>query len=88
MQAQGKRKKRRQKKPVTLAEVDAFLASPVAKHYYSFSESNVKRRLIRMLFYLRAEVDRLQCQVTTQGDGPQKDADPQWVQRVAKKSFG
>jgi len=87
MEAQVKRKKRRQK-PVTLAEVDAFLASPVAGHYYSFSDSNVKRRLIRMLFYLRAEVDRLQSQVTIQADGPQEASNSQWVERVAKKSFG
>lgn len=43
-----------------MAEVDEFLTSPVAGHYYAFSESNVKRRLVRMLFFLRAEVDRLQ----------------------------
>lgn len=59
MAAQVKRKRRRPK-PVTMAEVDEFLTSPVAGHYYAFSESNVKRRLVRMLFFLRAEVDRLQ----------------------------
>jgi hypothetical protein len=77
MQAQAKRKKRRSK-PITLEEVDEFLASPIARHYFTFSDSNVKRRLIRMLFFLRAEVDRLQRQV---GE-PEADA-PQWVERVS-----
>jgi hypothetical protein len=62
---------------VTLEEVDAFLASPVAGHYYSFSESNVKRRLIRMLFFLRAELDRHQRQPL-----PQEWSTPQWVDKV------
>jgi hypothetical protein len=62
---------------VTLAEVDAFLASPVAGHYYSFSDSNVKRRLIRMLVFLRAELERLQCQAAA---GPGEA--PRWVERV------
>ncbi len=66
---------------MTLAEVDEFLSSPVAGHYYSFGESNVKRRLIRMLFYLRAEVDRLQRQVDVQQGNP-----TQWAQRVSKRS--
>ena len=80
--AQAKRKKR-PSKPVTLAEVDAFLTSPVARHYHSFAESNVKRRLIRMLFYLRTEVERLQRQI-----GVQEGTEPQWVQRVSKKQGG
>lgn len=80
MQAQAKRKKRRSK-PITLEEVDSFLASPVARHYFTFSDSNVKRRLIRMLFFLRAEVDRLQRQV---GE-PEADT-TQWVKRVSNKS--
>jgi hypothetical protein len=78
MKAQAKRKKRRQK-PVTLAEVDAFLASPVARHYFTFSESNIKRQAVRMLFYLRAEVDRLQRQLATQ-----QGESPQWAQRVSR----
>jgi hypothetical protein len=82
MGTQVKRKKRRPK-PVTLAEVDEFLASPIAGHYFAFSESNVKRRLVRMLFYLRAEVDRLQRQAGSQeGDGPQ------WVERVSRRPGG
>jgi hypothetical protein len=79
MQTQAKRKKRRPK-PVTLAEVDEFMASPVAGHYYSFSESNVKRRLIRMMFFLRAEVDRLQRQI----DVPADDS-LQWRNRVSRR---
>jgi hypothetical protein len=80
MRAQAKRKKRRPK-PVTMADVDAFLASPVARHYFSFSESNIKRQAVRMLFYLRAEVDRLQRQVATQ-----QGESPQWVQRVSGRT--
>jgi hypothetical protein len=68
---------------MTLAEVDAFLTSPVAGHYYSFSDSNVKRRLIRMLFFLRAEVDRLQRQVEATEGGT-----PGWAQRVARGPGG
>jgi hypothetical protein len=79
MATQAKRKKRRQT-PVTVAEVDAFLASPVARHYYTFSDSNVKRRLIRMLFFLRAEVDRLQRQLP-----PQEADTAQWAQRVSRR---
>jgi hypothetical protein len=82
MGTQAKRKRRRPK-PVTLAEVDAFLASPIAGHYFMFSESNVKRRLVRMLFYLRAEVDRLQRQVSVQ-----EGEEPQWVERVSRRSGG
>ncbi len=77
-QAQAKRK-RRKPPPVTLAEVDAFLASPVARHYFAFSESNVKRRLVRMLFFLRTEVERLQGA----GGGPESAPVP-WVERVSK----
>jgi len=76
--AQAKRKKHRPK-PVTLADVDAFLASPVARHYYTFSESNVKRQLVRMLFYLRTEVDQLQRQVNAH----QGEATP-WAKRVSR----
>jgi hypothetical protein len=78
MKAQAKRK-RRQPKPMTLAEVDGFLSSPVARHYYAFSDSNVKRQLVRMLFYLRAEVDRLQRQGAVPSDTP-----AQWVKRVVR----
>lgn len=77
MQAQAKRKKRRSK-PITLEEVDAFLASPIARHYFAFSESNVKRRLIRMLFFLRAEVERLKHK-----EAEQEANAPQWVERVS-----
>ena len=80
MAAQAKRKKRRPQ-PLTLADVDAFLASPVARHYHSFGESNVKRRLIRMLFFLRTEVDRLQAQLPVQAH-----VAPPWVQRVSRRS--
>ncbi len=79
MQAQAKRKKRRDK-PVTLADVDEFLSSPVAGHYYSFSDSNVKRRLIRMMFFLRAEVDRLQRQIDVQAEDSL-----QWRDRVSRR---
>jgi hypothetical protein len=79
-QAQAKRKRRRPR-PVTLAEVDAFLASPVARHYFAFSESNVKRRLVRMLFYLRTEVERLQHHLPDSEAG----ASP-WVERVTGSS--
>jgi hypothetical protein len=78
MKAQAKRKKRRPR-PVTLAEVDEFLTSPVARHYVAFSDSNVKRRLVRMLFFLRAEVDRLERQARDQQGGKQ------WVDRVADR---
>ena len=76
--AQAKRKKW-PSQPMTLAEVDTFLSSPVAGHYYNFSDSNVKRRLIRMLFYLRAEVDRLQRRVEAAEGGTAR-----WVERVSK----
>lgn len=78
MKVQAKRKRRRPR-PVTLAEVDQFLASPIAGHYFSFSDSNVKRRLIRMLFFLRAQVDHLQRQL----DAEAEKARP-WTQRVSK----
>ena len=78
--AQAKRKKRRSP-PMTLAEVDAFLASPVARHYFTFADSNVKRRLVRMLFYLRAEVDRLQRRVEAPEGGSAR-----WAERVSKGS--
>jgi hypothetical protein len=80
MQLQAKRKKRRSP-PVTLAEVDGFLASPVARHYFTFSDSNVKRRLVRMLFFLRTEVERLQREA-----GVAAQADLGWVQRTSRKS--
>jgi hypothetical protein len=82
MAAQAKRKKRRAR-PVTIAEVDGFLASPVARHYYTFADSNVKRRLIRMLFFLRAEVDRLQRQAASQ-----ESEALAWTQRVSNKAGG
>jgi hypothetical protein len=78
MKAQAKRKRRRPK-PVTLAEVDEFLSSPVARHYVAFSESNVKRRLVRMLFFLRAEVDRLEHQASD------RQGETQWVERVSDR---
>jgi hypothetical protein len=73
---------------MTLAEVDAFLGSPVAGHYYSFSESNVKRRLIRMLAFLRMEVERLQHQLPAQEEQPQQTPARQWAERIAKRPFG
>jgi hypothetical protein len=87
MKAQAKGKKRRPN-PVTMAEVDQFLGSPVARHYFTFSESNVKRRLIRMLVFLRTEVDRLQHQATAPESGPQEAVIRQWAQRVSKRPFG
>ncbi|MBV8458608.1 MAG: hypothetical protein JO122_18570 [Acetobacteraceae bacterium] len=62
--------------------MDAFLASPVARHYFAFSESNVKRRLIRMLFFLRAEVERLERRCRPQ------DGDTHWMDRVTRKPRG
>ncbi len=55
----------------------------MARHYYTFSDSNVKRRLVRMLFFLRAEVDRLRPQGAT-ADGDR----PPWVERVSRPTRG
>ena len=78
--ARKPRKRPRREKPVTLAAVDHFLDSPVARRYYAFSDSNVKRQVIRMLLFLREEVDRRGPQQET---GPEQEGtEKKWVKRV------
>jgi hypothetical protein len=80
-----KKPKRRPQRPVTIEEVDRFLDSPVARRYYAFSDSNVKRRVVSMLLFLREEVDRLEGQLAP---GEERAAaaqeKPRWVERVLK----
>ena len=66
---------KRKRPPVTLADVDAFLASPVARRWYAFSDSNVKRFTIRALWFLREEVERT---------APAASAERPWTQRVRR----
>ncbi len=91
----AKRKDRRKRsrprgpqKPVTLADVDRFLDSPVARRYYAFSDSNVKRQVIRMLLFLREEVHRLGQGGGTAQPGGANGVDARdasgWVQRLGR----
>jgi len=80
-----KKPKRRTQTPITIEDVDRFLDSPVARRYHSFSDSNVKRQVVRMLLFLREEVDRLERQaVGEKGTATPARAAPGWVERVAK----
>jgi hypothetical protein len=58
-----RRKKRRAPRPrVKREEVAAFLATATARRWYAFSDSNVKRFVIRALFDLLEEMERLELQ--------------------------
>ena len=80
-----KKPKRKAQRPVTMEEVDGFLDSPVAHRYYAFSDSNVKRRVVRMLLFLREEVDRLENRLAPEaGRAAPVREKPRWVERVLK----
>lgn len=76
--------KRGPQRPVTIEEVDRFLDSPVARRYYAFSDSNVKRRVVSMLLFLREEVDRLEAQLMPGEERAAAREKPRWVERVLK----
>ena len=84
--AMSKQRKRTPQRAVTLGDVDRFLDSPVARRYFAFSDSNVKRHIIRLLLFLREEVERLE-----QHPAERKKADlkpyemPLWVERLGKR---
>ncbi len=75
-----KRRRRRRELPITRADVTRFLESPVARRYYAFSESNVKRQLVRMLLFLSNEVERLESKRDS-WRGAGKTETP-WIDRV------
>ncbi len=80
-----KKPKRRPQRPVTLQEVDCFLDSPVARRCYAFSDSNVKRGMVRMLLFLREEVYRLQGQLAPEKEKAAAPREkPRWVERVLR----
>ena len=75
------RRRRRREPPITRADVTRFLESPVARRYYAFAESNVKRQLVRMLLFLSNEVERLECKQDQRAQGQVKPV--AWVKRVS-----
>ena len=75
-----RRRRRRRERPITRAEVTRFLDSPVARRYYAFSESNVKRQLVRMLLFLSNEVERLEREIGSRAKAIRESE--KWVNRV------